>query len=137
MSLQSPLFEMLHSDWLAQGPTNQPSHLPHIVNGAGKGKGPSQSQAVVWGLGRNLLGRGTAERIEQKYGSAGSQPLCQHMGEPAYGWSWYRRKQSRIDRPSPDDTVGALDPTVPEAIDALGLLTLPNPYSATASSCLI
>ena len=51
-----------------------------------------------FGVLEESAGKRNSEKIERKYGSAGSQPRCHHTRQPAYEWSQYRIKQSRIGR---------------------------------------
>lgn len=91
------------------------AYLPVIVNGAGKGKGPASQEWRFWGVG------GTCGDL-----LAASRCGTTNTRLPLEGAS---AKECRVktNRPSAEDTVRALDPTVPEAAHGPGLCTLLGP----------
>lgn len=79
-----------------------------------------------WGLEESTE-RGADERVECKSASAGSQSLCHHVGQPAQGGASTEACRARWTDHVLVTLCEPLDPAVPEAADAPGLLTLLSP----------
>lgn len=85
----------------------------------GREKGPANQELQSGGFG----GTCWEEEVLKEQNLSTDSLAASHCA-PRVQWSQDRGKQSWTDRPCPDDAVGALDPTVPEAADTHELTLL-------------